>query len=144
MVATLRLLVSSAMWEQKLCVMASVEMFLRSLEFMWVFYSSVLFCACEKRQERAPNVVMVLWGGHGSILSSTCQGASALSIAIFLSCLPAAVGSPSPHVHHNSANLTHRKWLKVLIFPELPILQKVFRVKSIRGFPLILVKQQRA
>lgn len=65
--------------------MALVKMFLRSLEFRWFFihphFTSV-------HVKRAPSVVLVLRRGHGGILSSTCQGASAPSIALFLSVPP--------------------------------------------------------
>lgn len=106
MVATVRPLVSSAMWEQSNGLSEAVPKI--SVIYMHFYSSSFLFCARE-RHKRAPSVVVVLWGGNGSILSSTSQGAPALSIALFLSVSTLQLETQA-RMHHNSASLTYRKW----------------------------------
>jgi len=51
--------------------------------------------------------------------------------------------SASAQKHQSAADLTYRKWHKSLPFPELTVLQEMPRVKTVRGFPLLLVIHHR-
>lgn len=73
-------------------------------------------------------MVVVLWGGQGSILSSTSQGASALSFAIFLSHSTLQLETQA-HVHIIQQILPIENGIKFSFFQNFPSFRKCSGLK---------------